>query len=258
MIVFKIPFGSGSLGKSNGTENAPEKIISKAKEFTSTEEGKLFDIIDRDIQLDNKNISESLKIIENTIKELPFVCLGGDHTITYSIMKKIAHKNLGIIIFDAHPDLMQRFSVPTHENYLRHLIEEKIIDTDQIVLIGLRNIDPEEKKFLDKNKINYFTLHEICQEGVQDICDSVMEFMNKFKQMYISVDIDAVDPAFAPGVAYPEVGGLTSREMLYFLRRLMMMKNFSGGDIIEVIPEKDISEITINLAARILAEMSRK
>ena len=247
MIVFKIPFGSGGLGKSIGCKQAPDKIVEKAKDFNVKE-----------ISVDNSNISESLKTITSEMSNLPFVALGGDHTITYSILKKIADPGLGVVIFDAHPDLMQRFSVPTHENYLRHLIEEGILRADQIVLVGLRSIDAEEKRFLDANKINYFTMHQIVQEGIQHICDTIMENMNRFDQVYVSVDIDAVDPAFAPGTGNPETGGLSSKELLYMLKRLIMMKNYSGGDIVEVNLERDVNEMTVKLAGRLLTEMCGK
>ena len=141
MKVIKIPFASGSPGKSIGAREAPDKIIEKARKLTATEKGNHFAFEETGIEINDKNIEESLNKITKEIPELPFIAIGGDHTITYSIIKKIADKNTGIIIFDAHPDLMQKFSVPTHENYLRHLIEENIITSQQIVLIGIRNID---------------------------------------------------------------------------------------------------------------------
>ncbi len=258
MNVFKIGFGSGGLGKTKGTILAPNAVINAAKNFSSTENGNYFNIDEKTISVDNNDIAGALKKIHEEISSLPFVAIGGDHTITYSILKKIANPKLGVVIFDAHPDLMQKFSVPTHENYLRHLIEENILDAGQVVLIGLRSIDAEEKKFLDENKINYFTMHEIMQEGVQNICDSAMESMNRFDQVYISADIDAVDPAFAPGTGNAEAGGMSSRDLLYILRRLMMMKNYSGGDILEINPELDVNEMTVKLGARILVEMCGK
>jgi len=258
MIVFKIPFGSGGLGKSVGCKRAPDKIIEFAKKYSATENSSHFNIEEKGVAVDDSNISGSLKKIEEQISSLPFVALGGDHTITYSILKKIAKPDLGVVIFDAHPDMMQRFSVPTHENYLRHLIEEGILRADQVTLIGLRSIDPEEKRFLNINKINYITMHQVMQEGLLEICDIIMENMNRFEQVYVSVDIDVVDPAFAPGTGNPEIGGLSSKELLYILKRLMLMKNYSGGDIVEVNPELDVNEMTLKLAGRILVEMCGK
>jgi agmatinase len=257
MIVFKVPFDLGGLGKSFGSRFAPEKILEFAKKISVDKNRNSFVIEEKDIFINDLNISESLKIIEKDISELPFVVLGGDHTITYSILKRIAKKNLGVVIFDAHPDLMQSFSVPTHENYLRHLIEENILSPEQIILVGIRSIDPEEKRFLQSKKIVYFDMHTIMQEGIQDICDSLMENMQCFENVYVSVDVDAVDPAFAPGTGNLEAGGLSSRELLYFLKRIVMMKNFSGGDIVEFNPEKDVSDLTARLCARILFEMCK-
>ena len=81
-----------------------------------------------------------------------------------------------------------------------------------------------------------------------------MEMCNKFKRLYLSLDIDVVDPAFAPGVGYLESGGLTSNEILYFVRRLKLLKNLKRFDLVEVIPEKDKNNMTVNLAVRILKE----
>jgi len=258
MKVIKIPFAVGSTGKSKNAGEAPDKIIEKARKLTATEKGNHFYFEETDIEIDDKNIEESLNRITEEIPELPFIALGGDHTITYAIIRKIANKNTGIIIFDAHPDLMQRFTVPTHENYLRHLIEENIINSQQIVLIGIRNIDKEEKRFLYDNKINYFSMNEIIQEGIHQITDNIMESMNKFEKVYISIDIDVIDPAFSPGVNYPETGGLSSREFLYMLNRLMNLKNYAGGDLVEVVPENDKDDMTLKIAGKILAEMTGK
>ena len=83
-----------------------------------------------------------------------------------------------------------------------------------------------------------------------------MSVAKNFEAMYISIDIDSVDPAFAPGTGYIEPAGLTSRELLYFLSRLLLLKNFRMADLVEVNPDKDFKNLTVKLAAKIIAEIS--
>ena len=90
---------------------------------------------------------------------------------------------------------------------------------------------------------------------LEEICDMIMERARQASGFYVSIDIDCVDPAFAPGTGYLEPGGLSSRELIYFIRRLSLLENFRGADIVEINPDKDINRITIKLGARLLAEM---
>ena len=82
-----------------------------------------------------------------------------------------------------------------------------------------------------------------------------MELINKNKALYISVDIDVVDPAYAPGTGYLEPGGLSSRELLYMLHRFKKLRNFNYLDVVEINPGKDLNEITVKLGASIIREM---
>ena len=90
--------------------------------------------------------------------------------------------------------------------------------------------------------------------NIEQTCDSIMEFANG-KELYVSIDIDVVDPAFAPGTGYCEAGGLTSRQILYLVSRINRIKNLRAVDIVEVNPEKDVNNQTIKLGAKILSEL---
>jgi arginase family enzyme len=177
--------------------------------------------------------------------------------MTYPCFKAFAsnHDNPGMIIFDAHPDLMETTDPVNHENYLRALIEHDVIKSENIILVGIRNSDPDEIKFLKENKIKYFPMSVIAEEGKETVCDAVMAAAKKFDALYLSIDLDAVDAAFTPGVTYPEVAGLTSREFLYFLQRIKKLKNLKASDIVELNPDKDINNITALLGAKIVVEL---
>ena len=259
MKLIKIPSSLGGLGKANSSEQAPDRIVEKTKELWLSENGvlPLFDV--DEVKIVKSNIAETNKAIFDKIgaAKSNFIALGGDHSITHSCFKAFAQNNpnAGIVVFDAHPDLMQSFDVPSHENFLRMLIEEGFVKKENVILVGTRNSDKEELNFIKQNKIKVFSMKEISAEGKESACDAIMSVAKDFGSLYLSIDIDAVDPAFAPGTGYPEAGGLTSRELLYFIQRIRLLKNFRAADIVEVNPAKDVNDMTSLLAAKIAVEL---
>ncbi|HIH17360.1 MAG TPA: arginase family protein [Nanoarchaeota archaeon] len=263
-MIIKIPFRG--LDRTEGTEDAPDKILEALKEIWLSEEGKkpYFDSEEVKVYLSDidKSLANIEKESENLLKKARerndrTIFLGGDHSISYATVKAFLKQNpgAGLIIFDSHADLMPTLPSPVHEDWLRSLIEQKILDPSRLRIVGLQNIDEEEKKFADLHKIKTISAKQIFAEGIQEICDSLMETARAWPALYISVDIDVVDPAHAPAVAYPEPGGLSSRELLYFLQRLALLKNFTVADIVEIIPKKDVNGITTKLGAKILSEL---
>jgi len=262
MKVLKVPFSGGCLGKNKGTDKAPGEIYNASKSFYLNEKGiqpnlevEEVDVDNSNIDVSNKNIFEKVK--ENLAKNEKIVVLGGDHSITFPSFKAFSEKyeNPGLIVFDAHADCMQPMESVSHEEYLRALIESNNLKSENVLIVGLRNWHKEEYYFLKERKIKFYTPSEISKEGMHDVCDAVMSVAKNFGALYISIDIDALDPAFAPGTGYLEPGGMSSRDLLYFLERLMLLRNFKMGDIVEVNPEKDINGITVKLASKLLVEM---
>ena len=259
MKIIKIPLNVGAMKKKEGIEIGPDKIEEKIKNYYLKEAGILPIYEFSKVIVNNSDIDESNKNIEKKASELdePAIFLGGDHSITYSTFKGFLKNNpeAGILIFDAHLDCVNNFSPPTHEDYLRTLIEEKYIKTENVVLIGIRNIDPVELEFSKKNKLKIFSMDEISKDGINDVMDSVMSVVRKFKKLYVSVDIDVLDPAFAPGTGYCEPGGLSTRELIYCIQKLKLLKNIGMWDLVEVNPKKDINDLTVSAAAKLLIEM---
>ncbi len=266
MFVVKVP-GINGLGRTKGCEKAGNSILAELKEIYSNERGipidvKLLDL--EEIHLDNSNLELTNRLIYANALEIfsekqKTVFLGGDHSISYSLVcaflehcKKIKEEPC-LIVFDAHPDCMKPDkNFPVHEEWLSALIE-KGFPPENVFLVGVRNIYPSEKIFLEKNKIKKMDMNQLF-ENLEDSCDILMEF-SKNKQIYISIDIDSIDPAFAPGTGYKEPGGLTSREFLYLIQRLHKLKNIRSVDLVEINPEKDIGGITVKLGAKILSEL---
>lgn len=258
MKLLKIPFSKGSLGKSEGCRLGPDKIAELTEEFWFSEDKALpmFDI--EKVDVDQNNLSLTHDNIFKKISEIKtnFIALGGDHSITYSTFKAFAKnfKNPGIIVFDAHSDLMPPNNLD-HETYLRKLIEDKIVKKENVVLIALRNWDSEEFKYIKENNLKVYPMKNIEMEGLPNICDAIMSVAKDWDALYLSIDIDVVDPAFAPGTGYTEPAGLSSREMFYFIHRIKLLKNLKAIDIVEVNPEKDIHDMTSRLAAKMCVEL---
>ena len=255
--------GINGLGKTNGCEKAPAEVVKALDEIYSSEKGKIVDkkLLElEEIHVNNQNIEETEKLIyKNCLKifseQDKALFIGGDHSISYPIVKafKETFKNPFLIVFDAHADCMAPEKEPTHEEWLRKLVEEGF-PSKNILLVSVRNIWPEEKTFLEDNKIKIITVQQI-QEERQLVCDMMMERARGADALYISIDIDSLDPAFAPATGYLEPGGLSSRELIYFLQRLTILKNFKAADIVEINPDKDKTGRTIKLGAKILGEL---
>jgi len=269
VFVVKVP-GINGLGKTNGCERAGNALIKSLKEIYSNEEGKQIDADSlrlEEIHLDNSNLELTNKLIyENSFecfeKEQKTIFLGGDHSVSYSITRAFFDYCLSVnpikepclIIFDAHPDLMPAVKEPTHEEWLRKLIDDGF-PAENILLVGIRNSDKEENRFLKEKKIRTVSINKL-KENLEEMTEIIMEFSSG-KELYVSLDIDAVDPAFAPATGYKEPGGLTSREIIYMFQRINKIKNLKGVDIVEINAEKDkkFDNMTIKLGAKILSEL---
>lgn len=267
MLIVKVP-GINGLGETKGCEKAGNSVLEALKEIYSNERGAPIDIKLLDLQeihLDNSDLETSNRLIyKNSLEffeEKPkTIFLGGDHSISFSTTKafleycKKSEKEPCLIVFDAHPDCMGSADpkLPTHEEWLRALIQSGF-SPENIFLIGVRNSDPSEIVFLKKQGIKVMNMNQIL-ENLEDSCDTIMEF-SKDKELYVSIDIDVVDPAFAPGTRYKEPGGLTTRQFLYLIQRLNKVKNLRAVDIVEINPDKDTKDLTIKLGAKILAEL---
>lgn len=261
MKIIKIPSSQGGLGKADGAELAPDAVVKGTEDFYLTEEGVLPQFQVDEVRVVPKNIEETndniYKKAKEAMQEKPLF-VGGDHSVSYPLIKAFSESfdNPGVIIFDAHPDAENDFNPPTQEDNLIAIVKENLIKRENIILVGVRNWHANEIKFLKDNKIKYYSMKEITFEGVHNVCDAVMAAAKDFGALYISIDIDVVDPAFAPGTGWREPGGLTSRELLYFLQRLKLLKNLKATDLVEVNPKKDSNELTVKLGAKILVELS--
>ena len=279
-FIVKVP-GINGLGKTKGCEGAGNVILKSLKEIYTNESGKEIKVNELDLEeihLDNGNIEEANELIYKNAFEIfekkhKVVFLGGDHSISYSLTRAFLNscQNSGrvsqvhsassmrgqikepcLIVFDAHADCMEPMKEPTHEEWLRKLIENGF-PAENILLVGVRNIWKTESEFLKKKNIRIITMNQLL-DNLQDTCDIIMEF-SKDKELYVSIDIDVIDPVFAPSVCYKEPGGLTSRQFIYLIQRINKIKNLRAVDIVEINSEKDKDGLTVKLGAKILSEL---
>lgn len=187
------------------------------------------------------------------------LCVGGDHSITLAILRSLAkrHGQLGLVHFDAHPDTWDQYfgSKFFHGTPFRRAVEERLIDPRRMIQVGIRGplYGPEDFAFHDEHGIEVVRIEPIKERGTAWVADSFARLRGG--PVYCSFDIDAVDPAFAPGTGTPEVGGLTSYEALALVRALAGLE-LVGGDIVEVSPPYDgPGQVTALLAANLLFEL---
>jgi agmatinase len=265
MFIVKIP-GINGHGKTDGCERAGNALLEALKDIRSNEQEGIIDssLLDlEEIHLNNSNIELSNKLIyENSLEIFEtkprVIFLGGDHSISYSTTGAFSEhckkekKKPCLIVFDSHADCMTPMKEPTHREWLRKLIEEGF-PRENVLIVGLRNCWKDEILFLKENKIKTLSMTSLT-EDLQDMCDTIMEFSNG-KELYVSIDIDFIDPLFAPATGCPEPGGVSSRQFIYLIQRIKKIKTLRAVDIVEINEKKDREKITVRLGAKILAEL---
>ncbi len=207
------------------------------------------------------NIDRMLESVERVTSEqsaqgIPLAILGGEHSITFgsfgSFLSGKKRKKVGLVIFDAHLDLREEFSDLdlSHATFLMQLIKRKNLNPENILHIGTRAASKAEWLFAAKSGLNLIPAHEA--HDLKIAKRKVIKFVRRFDQIYISYDLDGMDPAYAPGVGTPEPFGLTSEEVLSYLY-MMKGSKIPVFDIVELAVPYD-NGITAAVAAKLLNE----
>ena len=210
----------------------------------------------------------SLRVIHEKVRRvaragaLPVV-LGGDHSITYPSAAAVARVHdpatVGVIHFDAHADtaLDQWGSLIGHGQPMRRLIDEGWIAGANFVQVGLRGYwpGPETFDWMREQGFRWHTQVELEDRGLEAVIDdAIAEALDGPDRVYLSVDVDVVDPGMAPGTGTPESGGMLGRELLRAIRRIVAAVDLAGMDVVEVSPPYDHAEITSMLAVNAVME----
>ena len=194
---------------------------------------------------------------------VPFV-MGGDHTVTWPAATAVAEHHgfgrVGMVHFDAHADTADTLdgNLASHGTPMRRLIESGAIPGKNFVQIGLRGYWPGQDvwDWMAEQGMRWHLMDEVHHRGLDVVLtDAIAEAMDGVDHLYVSVDIDCLDPAFAPGTGTPEPGGLTSADLLRALRRLARETPLVGFDVMEVAPAYDHADCTVNVAHRCIMEV---
>ncbi|MGW8226525.1 MAG: agmatinase [Anaerolineales bacterium] len=270
VAIVGVPFDSGASNRP-GTRFGPRKIreaslllwgynqvlgVAPTEELTIVDYGDVSTIA-VDINATMANITSEVKGILD--EDVTVVALGGDHSISLPLLRAHAAKfgPPALIHFDSHPDTWDwefKDQPYSHGTPFRRAIEEELIDSSAYLQIGIRGPTSFANDLSDAEKMGakILTIDRVFEMGIPAVITEMKETIGE-KPVYVSLDIDAVDPAFAPGTGTPEVGGLSSYEILQLVRGLQDL-NMIGIDLVEVSPPYDHGDITAILASNLAFE----
>jgi len=269
VAILGVPFDSGTSYRS-GTRFGPRKIREASlmiwghhSTFGITPLKKLKAVDYGDVSVIPPSIEETMKAITSIASEIidagaTLIALGGDHSIALPLLRSHARKYgpVSLLHIDAHIDTWESEfeAVPySHGTPFRHALNEGLIREGEYVQIGIRGPVSGERDYEDAAALGArtITIHEVMEKGIPEILREVHLRMKG--PVYVTVDIDSADPAFAPGTGTPEVGGLTSYQLLQLVRGLNGL-NLIGFDLVEVSPPFDHGDITAILASNVVFE----
>lgn len=222
-----------------------------------------------DVELYSGDAAKSCAALEVVIERIaragaiPLV-LGGDHTITWPDATGVARAHgwgrIGLIHFDAHADtgLITFGSLIGHGHPMRQLIESGAVRGDRFLQMGLRGYwpEPETLDWMAGQQMRSYEMTEITARGFDEcLTEALAIALDDCDGIFLSVDVDVVDPGHAPGTGTPEPGGLTSRQLLDAVRRIAYEVPVLGVDVVEVAPAYDHADITVMLANRVCLEV---
>ena len=258
-VIVGIPDESESHALRKGTEEAPFKIRQISNLRDSFErDGKIS--LGRPFQGSEKKVHDIGNInrsqIENIYDKISAsskipISIGGDHSISRQIINTLAkrHGKISLVYFDAHPDF-----VSSTTNYYGSVVNDVLsnIEIASSVQIGIRTPEQEELDNIQKYHLEVITPFDIQKHGIKLVTNSVLHRLGD--KVYVSFDMDCVDPAYAPGVSVPVPMGLNSTDAVYLLKEIVK-KGIVGMDIMEVCPSFDVKDRTSHLASRIISEV---
>ncbi|MEV0825567.1 agmatinase [Nonomuraea rubra] len=214
-----------------------------------------------DIAVNPFDIGAAIETIEGAADDLDarLVTIGGDHTIALPLLRSAARKHgpVALVHFDAHLDTWDTYfgAEYTHGTPFRRAVEEGVLDTEALSHVGIRGSLYGKKDLEEDRRLGFgiVTAADVLRRGLDEVIDLLRQRVGE-RPLYLSIDIDVLDPAHAPGTGTPEAGGLTSRELLEILRGLAGL-NLIGADVVEVAPAYDHAEITSIAASHVAYDL---
>ena len=271
VAIVGIPFDAGTSYRP-GARFGPQSIRQASRHLRTNyhpsydvEPFKVQQVADAgDITCNPFNINEAIKQIEEGAVDLlkktgGIISLGGDHTISYPILHSINKKfgKVSLIHFDSHLDTWDSYfgEKITHGTPFKRAVENNYIDPHRSIHVGVHGSTNNEDDFVQDKNMGFTVISgkEIFKNGPYNAIDKIKTIVGT-NPCYISIDIDVVDPAFAPGTGTPECGGFSSSEIISILRGIKNL-NVVSADVVEVLPAHDNNNITAHLASTIGNEL---
>jgi agmatinase len=265
IVIIGVPDESRSHAKRKGASKGPDslRIASNTYEFFERE-GKIIPICPMKGTLENKKILDFGNITREDLYRLVFdivsakklaITIGGDHSITTLILQAIHEalegEKISLLYFDAHPDF-----VSSTRNYYGSVITDSFdyINFTKSMLIGTRAAELEELENASKHRLEIITPLDILELGINSTVKKIISKCAS-RKVYLSIDLDCMDPGVAPGVSVPAPGGLFPLDLIYMIKKISESLQIIGMDIVELSPDFDLNQNTANHASRILMEM---
>lgn len=258
-VICGVPF-DGTSSFRTGSRLAPQEMRAASYNFETY--SSFFDIDLIDVQIHDagdlevaSTINETLEMIsvaaEKYVRDgkLP-IMLGGEHSLTFPFANACKNKypDLGFVVLDAHMDLRQEYrgEKNSHACISRHVIENV---TQKYASVGIRSGNREEYDYVNENNIKVFSAEEVFSKGIESVIDDIRKEIKG--TIYLSVDMDALDPAYAPALGTPEPYGLTPRDVREVISCLA--PKIVGFDLVEIAPEYDSGGTSI-LGAKLVRD----
>jgi agmatinase len=225
---------AGNLVAENGVEIGVDVALEDAG-----------DVVINDTDADDGRIENAVRVLAAGAPAEPVLCLGGDHAITLPVIRALAavHGPLEILHIDAHPDLYHDYegNPRSHASPFARIMEQGL--ARRLVQVGIRTANRHQREQAARFGVETIAMREFSLARIPELAGP----------LYVSIDLDGLDPAHAPGVSHPEPGGLTVRELLAVLHA--QRAPLVGADIVELNPARDLNGVTALVAAKLLKEL---
>jgi agmatinase len=265
-VIFGIPF-DGGVSYRGGAAQAPDLLRANTDHATPCTERldfyKDFEVLDAgNFEGERDEIfAEVQSFVEDLVRQgKRFTMVGGDHSVTIPVERGInaaLDEPFGIIHIDAHMDLSEALEgdLLSHGSTERRALEMSNIGSlENLYFIGIRSIEPDEFEFHTENDIQVKTSYDCYHEGIEAVADDCIAKMSTFNKVYLTFDIDGLDPAYAAGTGTPQFGGLTSRMAMTLMQKLFTELNIIGFDVVEIAPPLDDSLASMYAGRKLITE----
>ena len=259
-VVFGVPFDKTSTYRA-GSKFAPAAIREASLNIETYSFRSKFDLEDAPIcDIGDLHVVDSvdetmrrLSAVEGEIlkaSKIP-IAIGGEHTISFGAIRSFP-RDVGIVCFDAHADMRDEYMGEKlmHATFLRRIIEN--VGSERVVHVGLRAVCREELSFIEKNHVRHFSMQELKGHDQKEDARNIRRAVSEFEKLYVTIDMDAFDPGFAPGVGNPEPDGMWP-DLFFTILTGLCDERVAGLDLVELCPNCD-NGVTAPLAAKVLFE----